>query len=98
MRELPLILAIANASFTIVIFALAIHNPEKSGLLPILVFFCDFPASLCAEWLRDLLHDGFGITGRLTIDGAVYAIIGFLWFYLIGHVLRAIILNLRDFA
>ena len=94
MKTLPWILALVNVVFTLVVFMYAIISPEKNGLLPILVYFLDLPASLGAEWLRDLLHDHFGLVTKLTIDCLVYTVVGFVWFYLIGTVLRMIIVRL----
>ncbi len=94
MKKLPWILALLNVVFTFVVFMYAIMNPEKNGLLPILVYFVDVPASFGAERLRDLLHDHFSLVTRLTIDCLIYMLVGFVWFYLIGTVLRLIILRL----
>jgi len=41
-NRVPIILATLHAALTISVFALAIINPERSGLLPIMVFAVDF--------------------------------------------------------
>src|SRR6266567_754217 len=79
MKKLPWILALLNVVFTFVVFMYAIMNPEKNGLLPILVYFVDVPASFGAERLRDLLHDHFSLVTRLTIDCLIYMLVGFVW-------------------
>src|SRR3954469_21241192 len=88
----PLLLALVNSAFTLLIFLTAIRNPERSGMLPILVYLADWPISCFAEVVRGWLDDfGHGsVIANLQKDLAVYLAFGFVWCYAIGLALRAI--------
>ena len=69
-------------------FGAAIYRPERSALAPVVVFFADLPASLAFEPLRHSLHRFFESYGsRLVIDAGVYAVLGTVWWIIIGTVL-----------
>src|SRR4051794_28973653 len=91
----PLSLAVVNSAFTLVVFFAAIRNPERSGMLPILVYIADWPSSYLAEMVRDRLHDpgNSSVTGNLQKDLCVYLAFGFIWYSAIGLALRAIIVR-----
>lgn len=87
LRILPLALAILHASFVVLIFGLAMSNPGRLGLLPILVFYVDYPSSIAAESLRRYLHST--LADQLLVDAVVYGAVGSIWFFLIGLLVRA---------
>jgi hypothetical protein len=69
-------------------FGAAIYRPERSGLAPIIVLLADMPASLAFEPLRHSLHDlSEGYTTRLLLDASVYAVLGTVWWFVIGMIL-----------
>ena len=95
-RFLPLELAGLHALVTILVFGAAIKTPERLGLLPLIIFYADYPFSLLLNWLRNILHFGESIRGNLVVDGAVFLIFGSLWFYFIGLLLRTITMKIVD--
>jgi hypothetical protein len=61
-------------------FGAALVQPERSGLLPVVVYFVDLPASLLCEPLRHGLHQLVqSLAARLTVDALVYGILGGAW-------------------
>jgi hypothetical protein len=94
MRWLPLSFAIAHALSAIAMFGMALHSPERGGLAPVAVYYLDFPCSLIFEPLRRALHGDLGVSSRLIVDGSVYVVLGSLWFYAIGLMLRRIFTSL----
>src|SRR2546421_610531 len=88
LKSLPFILAFLHAAFTLLIFGAAISSPETRGLLPIVLYFADYPCSLVMEFLRKSLHGELTVTGRLLVDCAVYLVIGSAWFFAIGTLVR----------
>jgi hypothetical protein len=69
-------------------FGAAIYRPERSGLAPVIVLLVDMPASLAFESLRHSLHGLSGsYTTRLLLDASVYALLGTVWWLVIGTIL-----------
>jgi len=95
-RFLPLALGLGNAVLTAIVFFFAVSDPQRSGMLPLVIYTLDFPASLIAEPARSALRDLFTttVTRELEMDGGVYLVVGFLWFYGIGMVIRWTVLRL----
>ena len=93
MKELPWFLAIVHAAIALLIFGIAATSEASAGL-PILIVLLDYPASLLAQWLTELLPN-LGQTLENVIDAVVYTIVGSVWFYLIGWLLRAIFQKLK---
>ena len=91
MKALPVTLAGIHAAACIVVFGLAISDPVRSGLLPVTLYFADYPASLLMEPIRRALHFDLSTEGRLLLDGIVYVILGSGWYYLMGSLLRTIV-------
>ncbi len=58
-------------------------------MMPLVLYFADYPASLLANVIRSGLHGDFGTEGRLVVDGVAYLLIGSSWYYLLGLILRA---------
>ena len=95
-RFLPLALGLGNAVLTAIVFFFAVSDPQRSGMLPLVIYTLDFPASLIAEPVRSALGDLFTmtVTRQLEMDGSVYLVVGFLWLYGIGMVVRWVFLRL----
>ncbi len=91
MKYLPHALAGMHAFLTVLIFATAISSPERSGLLPLILYVADYPCSIVMNWLRNALHPDWSVQANLAVDGAVFLIIGSCWYYLIGSMLRGLI-------
>jgi len=68
------------------IFAVSLTAERRAGL-PILVTIIDYPASILADWIIEIVP---AIIGRETAM-AIYLVIGSIWFYFIGVLLRTII-------
>jgi hypothetical protein len=88
LKSLPFIFGGTHAILSIWIFGLASTDPERKGLLPLIMYFLDYPCSILMESLCHSLR-------RSTVDiflvgGLVYGIVGSLWFSLIGFVVRAV--------
>jgi hypothetical protein len=64
--------------------------PLHWDIYPLIIVMVDYPASLLAGRLSDLAN------GNQAIDCLIYVIIGSIWFYLIGFLLRIIIKNLKS--
>jgi hypothetical protein len=79
MKLTPIVCSGAHAVLAVAIFWLAIANPVRSGLLPIYLFFTDFPCSIAMNWLRKSISPS-----NLWADAAVYVILGSAWWYAIG--------------
>ena len=94
MKSLPCALAGVHAVLTVLLFGAAILSPERSGLLPVFLYWVDYPCSIGMNWLRNLLHPDWSVESNLLIDGAVFFTIGSLWFYLIGSLMRSALLKL----
>jgi hypothetical protein len=82
--RLPLAFASMHAALTILVFAIAIICPIRSGLLPIIMFGLDFPVSILIIKVHDLIGFDWGVRGVLLIDALLFLSIGTAWFYLIG--------------
>ncbi len=82
---------VLHLALVVFCFGFAIYQPERSGLLPILVYGADYPASFLAEWPRKALHDTAGLqsyTGRLLADAFSYVLVGCAWWLLLGLLAR----------
>jgi hypothetical protein len=93
LRRLPWILAVINFFCTSVVFGVAIYQPEKSGLLPILIYFFDMPMSIILESFSEWLRFKFNPSYPLVVDYILYLVTGFAWFFLIGVICRYCILR-----
>jgi hypothetical protein len=96
LKVLPFILAGMHAVIAAGVFGMAISNPARSGLFPLVLYYIDYPCSILMESLRRSLHGTAG--NSLVVDGLVYGIVGTLWFFLIGLLLRAVIERLIQAA
>jgi hypothetical protein len=85
-KTLPVILAGANVAVSVTTFAAAIASPERSGLMPIITFAMDFPASILLVQTHDLLYPHLPVRTSLCIDGLIFTVGGALWFYMIGWI------------
>ena len=56
MKRLPVIFAAIHAALTLLVFGKAIASPERSGLLPLIMYYLDYPCSTFMNWVRHLLH------------------------------------------
>ena len=94
-------LAVVHIAAVCICFGAAILRPERSALAPIVIWVADMPASLVIEPIRHALHAlTAGYTSRLLIDASVYALLGTVWWILVGMVIAWIIggwrASLRD--
>ena len=89
MKRLPLFLACGNAIISTICFAAAILNPLRAGLLPLIVFFLDYPASLVIQRIGDTIATH--IEARMLAYYFVYLLLGALWYYVGGIVIRFLI-------
>jgi hypothetical protein len=90
MKWLAFLLTGGHAFLCITVFGLALSDPGRRGMLPILVYVADYPASLVCEAVRRALH-GHVPLPRLAVDGLTYLAIGSLWYYVLGTFLRVVI-------
>src|SRR4051812_481369 len=84
LRGLPWFLATVHTLLTIVIFWVAITNMERAGLLPIIMFFADLPASLLIEEIFHLIGAVTNSGSNYLLAGATYLVLGTAWWYGIG--------------
>jgi hypothetical protein len=91
MKFLPAILAGLHLLLAGFIFGVAIADPMRSAMLPILVYLVDMPCSFLMEWLRHALPQKFLIT-----DAIVYLTVGTAWWYGVGSLLRAGYVRIRS--
>src|ERR1700730_17453646 len=69
-------------------FGAPICRPERSGLAPVIVLLADMPAPLAFEPLRHSLHAlSESYTTCLLLDAGIYAVLGTVWWFLIGTAL-----------
>ena len=88
LESLPFIFGGTHAILSIWIFGLASTDPERKGLLPLIMYFVDYPCSILMESLcRSLSRSTVDI---FLVGGLVYGIVGSLWFSLIGFLIRAV--------
>lgn len=87
-KKLPLFLASVHVVFTILVFAPAISSPERWGLLPIPIYYADYPLSVLLIRISSLFGTGLSAQGKLAIDCLSFLIGGSLWFYCVGQLLR----------
>lgn len=85
MRKFPLILAALNFVLTTAIFGAAVSAPTQRGLLPIIVYFADYPVSRLLESLLGRLRGG--LENNYLVDYCSYAIVGALWYWIIGIII-----------
>ena len=92
MKILPFLLLLAgtHAVLASVVFGAAIASPERSGLLPVSLFYADYPCSIFMDWLRNLIHTDTSVRGNLLVDYFVFLVFGSLWFFLIGSLIRQV--------
>jgi hypothetical protein len=83
MKKLPAIFACIHFLFAGLIFGLAIANPQRSGLMPILIFAIDLPWSFVLQWLGSIPPHA-----SLAIDAAQYLTLGSAWWYFLGSLIR----------
>jgi hypothetical protein len=88
LHSLPFIFGGAHAIVSISVFGFAITDPVRMGLLPLVMYFVDYPCSLLMESLRRGLHGN--AIDNLVVDGLVYSIVGSVWFFMIGFLIRAV--------
>jgi hypothetical protein len=85
---LPLLMALGHAAVSVLIFGLAIHDPDRMGLLPVFMLGLDIPVSIGFNVLRNALHPDTSVTANLMVDAAVFTTLGSLWYYLLGWGIR----------
>jgi hypothetical protein len=78
-------------------FSAAILRSETSSLAPVFVLFADIPASLAIEPIRHAL-DGLSssYTSRLLLDGFSYAVLGTIWWFVVGAAAGWIFMKWRE--
>ena len=62
-------------------FGFAIARPEQCGMLPILVYCVDLPASFLFMQLQAVAPDAY--TARMVFDASLFFIFGTLWWCVI---------------
>ncbi len=87
LKLLPVGLATLNASVTFYVFWAANHYPN-AGLLPIIIYYADFPFSICIKWLSDLLDP---IGAHVAVETIAFVTLGSAWYYLLGVWLRKVV-------
>jgi hypothetical protein len=93
MKRLPYVAAALHAVFATIVFGSAIYNPMRGGLLPLLVFSADWPASLLVEHVADLLQEAFH--APLLTDYFLYLVFGSAWFFILGVFFRFLLTKLH---
>ena len=94
MKLLPCLLAFAHAILVAVVFGSAISYPQRAGLLPLLVYAADMPISLVIERLSDALAPRY--EGILLIECIGYLIVGSLWYFVLGYLLKLFFHGIRS--
>jgi hypothetical protein len=94
LRWLPIVLASLHAVVTLLIFIRAIRAPERSGLLPVVMFYVDYPISIGLGRLSNVLPDDSPVEQRLTFDAITFLVLGSAWYYLLGILVRLAIRRL----
>jgi hypothetical protein len=94
-KSLPLMLGSLHAIFAATVFGLAIRSPERGGLLPLLVYYVDYPLSIVLDGIRHILHRTGSLQYNLFADAFTFVILGSLWFYCIGILLRLLLVRER---
>ena len=85
-----LLLSVLALHFALVIycFGFALARPEQSGLLPVLVYCTDLPASYFFMQLHMIAPDGY-VSG-LIFDGSLFVVFGSLWWLAIVWLLSRV--------
>jgi hypothetical protein len=79
-RKLPMSLAMMHALVALCVFSIALVSPVRSGLLPIIVFVVDIPASFLIIQIHELTGYGYAV----LIDAVAFLVLGSAWWYGIG--------------
>lgn len=93
-KLLPLILASLHAVFAGTVFWLASHSPGLA-LLPVVVFYTDYPFSIVLDVVTNLFDQTGSLESSLWPGVLTFVVLGSLWYYCIGIVLRALLLRSR---
>jgi hypothetical protein len=90
-RWFPSVIAIVHLLLAVLVFALAMRNPERSGLLPILIFTIDAPFSILISYVAGTfgISPETGYNASLWSDMAFFAVLGTVWWYAIGYAIIA---------
>ena len=87
-----------HLALVVLCFGAAICQPERCGLWPRCLLTADYPASLAAVEVCGLVHDLGGVhsyTSGLVADAVVFAVVGSVWWFLLGWVVVRVV---RTFA
>lgn len=83
----PYLLVLIHTVLTIWVFAEAVRDFSKAGMLPILIFTIDIPVSylilLISRTLSALLFSGY--RAELLNDMAFFLMLGSIWWFGIGY-------------
>ena len=95
-RSLPVIAVAAHTLLTVLVFLVAMLNPARSGLMPLLVFMADLPFSIVIHILAEsVTRDGIGYYPQLLNDMAWFLVLGGAWWYGIGFGVGVLIYRTR---
>ena len=84
-RWLPLIPVAAHTILTLLVFLVALRNPIRSGMLPLVVATVDLPFSIVIEMVASyVVRDGLGYSASLLNDMSWFLVLGGAWWYGIG--------------
>ena len=86
-------LVVVHALWCVLIFGLAVNDPERSGLMPVLVYLTDYPASVLAKGLGRALRYRFLDVNFLLIYSGIFLTVGSVWFYCVGRFLEWLLLG-----
>jgi len=87
-RFAPYVLAALHALLTLAVYIQAMRDPTRSGMLPILVFTIDVPASFPIIFLARTIgvtSDKVGYNLGLLNDMAFFLVLGSAWWLAIGY-------------
>src|SRR5580765_1093378 len=95
-KRLPLVLASVHAAIVVALFLPAIFSPGKLGLLPIPMYYVDYPASILLIRANGIFGAGLNVEKRLAIDFCAFLIGGSIWLYCVVKLLLAAAVRLME--
>ena len=85
-HALPITLVAAHAVLVWVVFRAALLHPERAGLAPLIAYEPDLPVSIAI--VRVTRRFALDYDMRLYVDAASFAVVGSVWWFLVGTVAR----------
>ncbi|HEX3798858.1 MAG TPA: hypothetical protein VH413_09165 [Verrucomicrobiae bacterium] len=85
-KRIPFLLVIVHFVFAVTIFSVSSSQSKDSSGLAILVTIADYPASILSDFIVNELVDKWNV-GIFAIS-FIYIMIGSVWYFLIGIILR----------